>query len=145
MLIFSYSCSTHFTLGAWQSNVMHVFWLLMGCLSLGIFVKIAAMLFLIMSSLFIRMVEIHTEIWKESSLRWIEGKGLELTIWTLDLMIGTCLQMVGFFPNTPQIWSLNFEKLLYGSENWDIVLYFKSLCTIRKLYFFLFFLFLFGV
>lgn len=100
---------------------MHVFWLLMSCLSLVFFVNIVPMLFLIMSSLCIRMIEIHTEIWKESSHRWIEGKGRELTIWILDLTIGTCLLMVGFFCfSTSTSFVIKFWKILCGAENWDL-------------------------
>jgi len=80
-----------------QFYVLHCLRLLLNCLSfVDFFVQISLILFLIVSSSCNRIMRIRAEVWKESPRTWIEGMNGDLTIWILDLMIGTWFLMVGF-------------------------------------------------
>jgi hypothetical protein len=99
---------------------------------LWFFVKVVSMLFLIVSYLCIRMVKMHAEIWKESSLRWIEGMSRDLIIRILHLMIEMHFLLVGFisfYVIQSKIWLMNFVNCFVVSKT-EI-----THCTLRKLHF----------
>lgn len=78
-----------------QFYVLHFLRLLWNCLSFVDFLFRYLPFYFLLSSSCNRIMRIHVEVWKESPHTWIEGMNGDLTIWILDLMIGTCFLMVG--------------------------------------------------